>query len=222
MSESFIIDFFSQYAYEPYLVYGFIIAFMTASSFGLPIPEEMTLISAGLVAYMANNPAQFPPPSADAVGVNLTILCLVCFFAVLGSDVLIYFIGKFFGQKIIKSRFFNKQIGQERYKKINNIFHKYSFWACGLFRFTPGIRFPGHLTCGALGFPLWKFLAVDGTAALVSVPTQVLLVANYGEVILKKIQEFKMYLAITIGVVVLFWLAKKVTHFFKTRSVNRS
>src|SRR5690606_8730374 len=129
-------------AYQPYFVYGFIVLFMTASSFGLPIPEEMTLVSAGLVAYMANHPAKFPPPYPGAEGVNLYVLCTVCFIAVLGSDVLIYFLGKIFGRRKVQTKFFKKQIGDERFNKINAIFLKYRYWACGLFRFTPGVRFP--------------------------------------------------------------------------------
>lgn len=220
MIDGSIVEFFAGYAYQPYFVYGFIVMFMTASSFGLPIPEEMTLVSAGLVAYMARNPDQFPPPTPDAEGVNLVILSIVCFFAVLGSDVLIYFLGKIFGRKIIKTKFFNNRIGQERFDKINRVFQKYSYWACGLFRFTPGVRFPGHLSCGLMGIPLWQFMLVDGAAALISVPTQVLLVASYGDVILEKIKEFKMALGIIILVIVLVWLAKKAIHYFKKKRVN--
>ncbi len=205
-----IVDFFAGYAYQPYLVYGFIILFMTASSFGLPIPEEMTLVSAGLVAYMASHPAKFPPPTPDAEGVNLTLLMVICFIAVLGSDLVIYLLGKTFGRKIVNSSFFQKRIGPERYEKINGLFNKYSYWACGLFRFTPGVRFPGHLTCGILGVSIWRFLLVDGLAALVSVPTQVYLVATYGEVILDKIKEFKLVLLGVIGVLILVWLVKKL------------
>ena len=210
-----IIDFFAQYAYQPLFVYGFIVAFMTASSFGLPIPEEMTLVSAGLVAYMARNPADFPPPTPDAQGVNLFVLASVCYVAVLGSDLIIYFLGKFFGQRIIKTKFFNNNIGQERFNKINKIFNRYSYWACGLFRFTPGIRFPGHMSCGLMGIPLWQFIMVDGLAALVSVPTQVIAVAFYGEVILAKLKEFKLILAGIVGVVVLFWLLKRLYRMIK-------
>lgn len=217
MGESEIVQFFASYAYQPMWVYGFVIAFMTASSFGLPIPEEMTLVSAGLVAYMANHPEAFPPPYPGAEGVNLYVLCVVCFIAVLGSDVLIYFLGKFFGARIVQSNFFQKQIGQKRFDKINKTFLKYRYWACGLFRFTPGVRFPGHLSCGLMGVPLWQFLAVDGTAALLSVPTQVLLVATYGEVILEKVQEFKMWLgAIILGLIV-FWLLSKAVQYFRGR-----
>jgi membrane protein DedA with SNARE-associated domain len=212
-----IVQFFAEYAYQPALVYTFIVLFMTASSFGLPIPEEMTLVSAGLVAYMASHPAKFPPPTPEAEGVNLVILCVVCFFAVLGSDILIYTLGKFFGKKLIRTDFFNNRIGQERFNKINKIFQKYSFWACGLFRFTPGVRFPGHLSCGLMGIPFWKFVLVDGLAALISVPTQVYFVAMYGEIILDKIKEFKMYLFGVLAILVCFWLIKKAINYLKMK-----
>jgi membrane protein DedA with SNARE-associated domain len=216
-----LVTFFAQYAYQPVLVYSFIVMFMTASSFGLPIPEEMTLVSAGLVAYMARNPVDFPPPTPDAVGVNLVILCLICFFAVLGSDVLIYFIGKVFGKKLIRTKFFNKTIGEKRFNKVNKLFLKYSFWAPGIFRFTPGIRFPGHMSCGLMGIPLWKFVLVDGLAALLSVPTQVLLVAYYGQVILAKIKEFKIALIIVLAIAAVIYFGTRAFKMWQKRKLKQ-
>ncbi|MEX1099355.1 MAG: DedA family protein [Bacteriovoracaceae bacterium] len=215
-----VIEFFAGYAYQPMFVYCFIVLFMTASSFGLPIPEEMTLISAGLVAYMAGHPDKFPPPTPDAEGVNLFILSAVCFFAVLGSDILIYFIGKVFGRRIVQSKFFNKRISQERFNKINNVFNKYSHWACGLFRFTPGVRFPGHLSCGLMGVPLWKFVLIDGAAALISVPTQVMLVAYYGDVIVGKFKEFKVAVGAILLAFLLFWILKRCYQLFSAKKAR--
>jgi len=209
-NEASLMAFFSQYAYQPSYVYGFIILFMFASSFGLPIPEELTLISAGLVAYMAKNPALFPPPYPGAEGVDTLTLSVVCFLAVFVSDLVVYFIGKFFGGIIVKTRFFKNQVEGNGYQKINSWFQKYGGWACGIFRFTPGLRFPGHLSCGLLGIPLWKFCLIDGTAALLSVPTQVYFVSTYGDVILEKIRVFKTYLLIGVGVLFVLWLLKKV------------
>ncbi|MCT4642036.1 MAG: DedA family protein [Bacteriovoracaceae bacterium] len=212
-----VIEFFQAYAYQPGFVYTFIILFMTASSFGLPIPEEMTLVSAGLVAYMASNPKDFPPPYPGAEGVNLTVLCIICFFAVLGSDLVIYMLGRLFEDRIKNSRLFKKLLPDEKFEKIDKLFQKYGYWASGIFRFTPGVRFPGHLSCGIMRVPVWKFLAVDGTAALISVPTQVLLVAAYGEVILGKIKEFKIILGIIILCIIIFLLIKKLITRFKAK-----
>lgn len=203
----------------PLWVYGGIIVFMTMSSFGLPIPEELVLVSAGIVAYMAQHPAEYPPPSSDAVGVDLLTLAIVCFCAVLLSDLLIYFIGKFFGSKIINTAFFNKHVPPERFKKIENWFLKYSSLACGLFRFMPGVRFPGHLTCGMMNVPLWKFLAIDGLAALFSVPTQVLLVAYYGEFIVDRIRQFKLYILLGIGILFILFLLRKLIAYIKKRKI---
>lgn len=201
---------FGQYAYEPMYVYGFVSLFMLASGFGLPIPEELVLISSGLVAYMAQHPQLYPPPYPGAVGVDVITLSIVCFCAVLFSDLLVYFIGKYFGARIIKTQFFQKRVAGEGFNKINSWFQKYGGLASGIFRFTPGLRFPGHLSCGLLGIPVWKFVLIDGGAALLSVPTQVYFVAKYGDVILDKLTEFKIYVGITLLVVFIVWLGRKL------------
>ena len=202
--------FFSQYAYQPMYVYWFVSLFMLASSFGFPVPEELVLISSGLVAYMANHPEKFPPPYPGAVGVDVFTLALVCFLSVLISDTIVFLIGKFFGAKIVKSSFFQKRFAGKGFDRINSWFQKYGGWACGIFRFTPGLRFPGHLSCGLLGITLFKFLLIDGFAALISVPTQVYIVSKYGEVILDKLAEFKMIVLSIAGVLFVVWLVKKV------------
>ena len=209
-SEAGLFQFFTQFAYEPDKVYLFICFFMLAASFGLPIPEELTLISAGLVAYAAQHPDLFPPPYPGAQGVNIFTLCIVSFLAVFGADLVVYLIGKIFGGRIIKTQFFLKRIAGAVFDKINLWFQKYGGWACGIFRFTPGLRFPGHLSCGLLGIPLWKFCAIDGLAALVSAPTQVYFVATYGGTVLKHFKEFKLVLVSLLGVALIVFLVRKV------------
>lgn len=209
-NEASLIAFFSQYAYQPGYVYGFIIVFMLASSFGLPIPEELTLISAGLVAHLAKDPIHFPPPYPGAEGVNTITLCIVSFCAVFFSDCLVYFIGKFFGARIIKMKIFQKQVAGNGFDRINSWFQKYGGWACGIFRFTPGLRFPGHLSCGFLGIPVWKFMLIDGAAALISVPTQIYFVSTYGDVILDKLKEFKLMLIAAGLVFLVVWFIRKM------------
>jgi membrane protein DedA with SNARE-associated domain len=207
LNEAYFMAFFAKYAFEPAYVYGFIIVFMLAASFGLPIPEEVTLISAGLVAHSARTT---PPPYPGAEGVDTITLCIVAFLAVFGSDFLVYGIGKVFGTRIIKTKFFQKQVAGDGFNTINLWFQKYGGWACGIFRFTPGLRFPGHLSCGLLGIPAWKFVAVDGLAALLSVPTQIYFVSKYGDVILGKLTQFKLYLLYIAGAVFIIWGVRKL------------
>jgi membrane protein DedA with SNARE-associated domain len=209
LSPEGLLTFFSAYAYQPWLVYTFIIVFMFASSFGFPIPEEMVLISSGLVAYLATHPDLYPPPTPGAKGVELETLMMVCFFAVFMSDFLVYCIGRFLGDKLVRYKFFRKQMEGPTYATVQKWFHKYGSWCCGIFRFTPGLRFPGHMSCGILGIPMWKFISIDGFMALISVPTQVWFVAKYGQVIVEKVQVAKFYLFGTMFVVFLVWFVRK-------------
>ncbi len=100
-------------------------------------------------------------------------------------------------------------LSEENRLRIESWTHKYGAYACGIFRFTPGIRFPGHLACGMLKFPMWKFAVIDGVAALISVPTQILLLAHYGETILKFLKQFKLVVLAILLVVLLVFLYKK-------------
>lgn len=210
LSPEGLLAFFSQYAYQPWLVYGFISAFMLMASFGLPIPEEVVLISAGLVAYLAKNPQLYPPPYPGAHPVDTTTLMVVCFLAVFFSDFIVYSLGRFLGQRLMHHHWVKKQMEGKTYITIEQWFVKYGSWCAGIFRFTPGLRFPGHLSCGFLKVPLWKFIAIDGGAALLSVPTQVWLVATYGEVILEKMKEFKLILlGVLLFVGLIWWLRKR-------------
>lgn len=209
LSPEGLLTFFSAYAYEPWLVYTFIVIFMMASSFGFPAPEELVLVSSGLVAYLANHPEIYPPPTPDAKGVNIYTLMLVCFLAVFLSDFLVYCIGKFLGHKLMRYEFIRKQMEGKAYATTQKWFHKYGSWCCGMFRFTPGLRFPGHMSCGILGIPMWKFLTIDGLMALISVPTQVWLVSVYGEEVIKYMKEGKVIIFSILAIVIVVWFIKK-------------
>lgn len=190
--EDQIAQWFLQIAYQPYLVYALVIGLMFASSFGLPLPEEVTIISASLTAFMATHPQKYPPPSPEAVGVNPYYLAVICFIAVFISDYVIYWIGSYFGYKLIRHPRWHKRFEGKSFKRVQRWIHEYGTLAPCIFRFTPGLRFPGHMMCGAIGLPRWKFILVVGSAAAVTVPTQVLLISHYGEVILNILNKVKL------------------------------
>ncbi|WP_409477515.1 DedA family protein [Pseudobdellovibrio sp. HCB154] len=204
------------YAYEPGWIYFFLIVMMLLSAVGLPLPEEVTLVSVGILAYMGANPDKYPPPFPDAPFVHPTTAAIVAFFAVFLSDFLIYGIGRFFGSKVFEWGPVKRVISAEGRMRIEKWTHKYGSLACGIFRFTPGIRFPGHLACGMVKFPAWKFALVDGIAAMISVPTQILILAHYGEDILGVLRKFKF---VVLGLCV---IALLVYLFMKWRSSKKA
>lgn len=208
----------SQFAYEPAMVYLAVIGMMLLSSVGFPLPEEVTLLSVGLLAFIGMHPDRFPPPYPGATGVNVHIAAIVAFFAVLFSDTFIYLIGKKYGRKLLQKPSIQRFVSPTMLEKVENWTSKYGVYACFAFRFTPGLRFPGHLACGFLKFPMWKFVSVDAFAAGISVPTQIYLMAIYGDPILEKLREFKLILFSVFALVLVYFLVKKLHAKFRAAS----
>ncbi|SMF30923.1 DedA family protein [Pseudobacteriovorax antillogorgiicola] len=207
-SEAEILSWFATYAYQPNLVYFAIVALMIASSFGLPVPEEVTLVGTGIVCYIGSRPDLYPPPYPGAPVVQVEVAATVALAAVFLSDYVVFSLGRFFGHRLVKTSFFKRN--QDTFDKVKSWVDRYGMWAAGIFRFTPGLRFPGHLSCGMLGLRPSRFFLVDGAAALISVPTQVVLVAKFGEHILGTLQQFKIVLFSVIGLFLVFFIVKKL------------
>lgn len=194
-----------QYTYQPEMVYLLVVVIMVLASFGLPVPEEVVVITSSLLAFMALNPTDFPPPEPGARGVNVYVLMVVCFCAVFLSDLLVFQIGRHLGRGMSEKKWFQKIINPKAYKKVKFWTQKYGSAAAGLFRFLPGLRFPGHMACGALGIPAWKFIAIDGTVVLLTIPTQVYLIAHYGEEILIFLNKSK-YVLVGVSISIILYI----------------
>ena len=188
------------------MVYLAVVSMMLLSAFGLPIPEEITLLSVGLLAFMGSQPSLFPPPYAGAPVIHPIEAALVCSLAVFLADFVVYSIGRRWGRKILTHPRLQKVMTPELIARAEQFTRKYGMLATGLFRFTPGLRFPGHLLCGSLHLAPWRFALVDLLAVSISVPTQILLLAYYGEPILVALKRFKIILfsVLLVGLVVWF------------------
>ena len=234
--EQTLIDMLYQFAHQPYLVYGLVFAFMYASSFGFPVPEEVVLLTLGFLAHMAMNPEMYPPTASTVSGgvggnaallapaaatlsnsVNVHIAAWLAFVAVVSSDFLVYGIGRTVGEKVLKHKWVAKVMTPERQEKVYAWTNRFGPWAAGVFRFTPGVRFPGHLSCGILKVPAKKFLAVDCFAALISVPTQVYLVAFYGKEIIDLIKKYQIWVLGALGVFLLWHFRESLLSVLKRK-----
>ena len=186
--EQSLLDFLTAFAYDPLAFYGLIIFLMTLTTLGVPISEELVIISAALVAYMGAHPELYPtPPFAVESGqspVRASTTALVCFLAVFLSDMLVYMIGFIFRGKIINHPIIKKYISKKRKEKIDMWMSRYGAFVSGMFRFTPGLRFIGYLTCGVARIPVHKFILINGGVALLVVPSQVFIISIYGEAII--------------------------------------
>ncbi len=208
ISQEPIFQWLSQYAYQPNIVYIAVVAVMLASGFGFPIPEELTIISVGLLTYMGAHPELFPPPYSGAPVVQGYEAAVVTLFAVLFADCVVFTLGRVFGRKILAMPRFQKLFTEERLGRINGWVKKYGMYAVFIFRFTAGLRFPAHIILGMSRIHAWQFALVDGLAAMISIPTQILLIYHYGEPILQVFHDFKLWILEFIVLALLFFLLK--------------
>jgi membrane protein DedA with SNARE-associated domain len=216
-----IFQWFAQYAYEPYMVYLGVILFMTASSFGLPIPEEVTIISVGILSYMGTHTEAFPPPYPGAPVVSGIHAAILTTCAVFFSDLTVFTLGRTGGRRVMTWPLFKRFFNEKTVGFVNKFFTRYGMFATFIFRFTPGVRFPAHVLLGMSPLKLWKFMIVDGFAVLISVPTQILLIYYYGEPILQAMYQVKGYLFGGIGLVVVALFAHKLSQRYKAVSTAK-
>jgi membrane protein DedA with SNARE-associated domain len=211
--EQMIYETLQSVAHSPVMVFSLLFLIMYASSFGLPLPEEITLLTLGFLVWLGNN----PDPATGVMtpnGINIHAAAWLAFIAVLSSDILVYELGRKFGNRILSLPILNKLAQPALLKKVNSWMERWGFWAAGIFRFTPGIRFPGHLSCGMLGVSRMKFITVDGFAALVSVPTQVYLVGIYGKDIIDIIKKYQPWVVAIFAAIAIIYYRKEILGFF--------
>lgn len=188
----------------PYGTLAYFIMFfiLLACGFGLPLPEDIILITGGILA---------------SHGVTKYWVTLaICMAGVLIGDSVIYTVGRTMGDRIKKTKIFNYIVKKERDQKIQFWFSKYGDKVIFFARFMPGLRMALFLSSGIYRVPAWKFFALDGFAALISVPLWVWLGYIFGsnlEVLEHKMHQLQQGIYGVLGLVIVgvlvYWLAKK-------------
>jgi membrane protein DedA with SNARE-associated domain len=121
---------------------------------GLPIPEEAPII----VAAVLSRNEQLWGPAALAS----------CLLGVLIGDLVVYFLGYVYGEKVISLPLFRRLITRQREAQIKGYFHRHGFKILVSGRFVPGFRTAAYLTAGILKLPTLKLIATDLVAASLS------------------------------------------------------
>ena len=175
MTLSLLQAFFFDYGY--YAVFGVLVL----CGMGLPLPEDITLIAAGIISQLGEQ--------------NVHVMLVVAYFGVLCGDWMMYLIGWRFGPHLRQSRWFSKLLTPERMIQTETLFHRYGSRLVFFARFLPGLRAPIYVMTGITRrVSFWRFTLMDGLAALLSIPLFVY-IGYYGaenhEWMLKKMHEFK-------------------------------
>jgi membrane protein DedA with SNARE-associated domain len=157
------------YLLEFFAMFGYIAVFLVlvACGFGMPIPEDVTLVAGGIICALS---------LATNYPLDKYVMILVSLCGVLIGDGIMFSLGRIVGPKVTRLPIIRRIITPRVYIKMQEKAHRYGNKILFIARFLPGLRAPIFLTAGiSHRVPLWKFLLMDGSAALISVPVWVYL-----------------------------------------------
>lgn len=153
----FLLTFFINYSYWAVLFV------LLICGMGVPIPEDITLVTGGVVAGL------YPEQ------VNVHLIFLVSLFGVLAGDGMMFLLGRIYGERVLTFKPVAKLLTPQRFEAVQKKFDQYGNWVLFVARFMPGLRSPIFIVAGMSGISYWRFLLADGLAALISVPVWVYL-----------------------------------------------
>lgn len=139
--------------------YPALLSILVIASLGLPIPEDIPLIAAGVILST----------HGDAVA-TWPLTLLVAFCGIMSGDVILYTMGRRWGSDVVNHRWVRRLLTPERFQVMKHHFHRHGSWMCFFGRFFMGIRGAMCLTAGATHFPFLRFFLADFAGALLSVP----------------------------------------------------
>lgn len=145
--------------FSGFTAYAVILGVLLACGLGVPIPEDITLVSAGVLAALGK--------------ISILGAMIAGLVGVLIGDTFLFFLGRFYGYKVFKLRLFRSVFTEDRIEKAKEKIVSNSRFICFAARFLPGLRAPIYLTAGIMGVKPIVFFTLDGLAALISVPVWV-------------------------------------------------
>src|SRR5262252_2821920 len=157
----------------PFGAYAWLFTILLLCGFGLPIPEDISLIAAGYLSYP--NREQF-----QGVQLNVHMAFAVCFAAVLAGDTIAFFFGRRYGRRVLASNLARRYFTPKRQLRTRAYFRKFGSKVVLVGRFTPGLRFTIFFTAGTLHVRPSVFFIYDFAAAAFSVPVLVYIAYFFG------------------------------------------
>lgn len=152
----YLIEFFSSYGYWA------VFLILLICGFGVPIPEDITLVSGGVISGLGYT--------------NVHWMLVVSLCGVLVGDSTMYWLGRIYGEKILKFPLIRNIATPKRFAAVQERFEKQGTKLLFVARFLPGLRAVVYLVSGiTLRVNYIRFILVDFFAAIISVPIWVYL-----------------------------------------------
>lgn len=185
-------------AISVYLIVGLVIG---VESMGVPLPGEITLVSASLLAATTDQVS----PWGVAIGASIG--------AIVG-DSIGYTVGRRGGRPLLErlGRRFPKHLGPEHLARGERLFARWGVWAVFFGRFVALLRILAGPMAGALHVPYRRFLVANATGGLVwAFGTTFLLyhVGRAAEAWLKGVSWWALGISVGCGVLTTWWLRRR-------------
>jgi membrane protein DedA with SNARE-associated domain len=187
-------------AFPPIVIYLLVGLIIGAESMGIPLPGEITLISAALLA-------------ASGTG-NPWLVGLAAAVGAIAGDSIGYTVGRRGGRPLLErvGRRFPKHFGPVHLAKAERMFGRWGVWAVFFGRFIALLRILAGPLAGALRVPYGRFLAANAAGGIVWAFGTAMLVYHVGAVVerwAKGLSWVGLAVAVLIGIGSTLWLKNR-------------
>lgn len=184
--------------------YFVIVLVLAASGLGLPVPEEVPVIAAGVLASQGT----LDPYAAFAA----------CLLGAILGDSIVYAIGHHFGRRMLRSNHrWLRFVTPQREAMAERMIRRHGFKVFLGARFVVGLRTPVYLAAGILRIPYRRFLLIDLIAASTVIGVFFVLSHYWGETIAGWVRRTEIAVAVALLVI----LASAALYLFGRRRRRR-
>jgi membrane protein DedA with SNARE-associated domain len=184
---------------------------LLAAGLGLPLPEDIPLVAAGWLVHHG--------------GAHLYGMIAVGLVGVLVGDTILFTAGRRYGMHLVEHRWLRWVAKPWLVERARARYQAHGAKIMFAARFMPGLRSALFLIAGTFRIPYWKFLLIDGSAALISVPTWILLSYKFSgdvEALLRKARFTSYMVAAVVIVAVVAWILWEYYHNLRKREVAQA
>ncbi len=179
---------------SPVVVYALVATIIALESMGIPLPGEVILVSAALMAAR---------PELDISPVWVAVAASA---GAIGGDSIGYLAGRHWGERmfVVLGRRFPRHAGPDHLAYAEHVFTRYGVWAVFFGRFVALLRIFAGPVAGALRMPYPRFLAANALGGLVwacGTTTTIYVLGSRADAWLKESAWIGLVLAVSLGVV---------------------
>jgi membrane protein DedA with SNARE-associated domain len=192
-----MIDYLINYLSRDLFSYLGVFVALSLTSVGFPVPEDIILLAGGFVAK--NGFAK------------IELMIPITLISVLLGDMMMYWLGYKFGEKIYTWKPFCYVLTQARIDRVHKFYKHYGKFTIFVSRFAAGLRAWIYIFAGSSKMGFGRFILMDFLAALISVPLVVWLGFHFDDEI-KQIAFFigrvKLWALLLVCVIAIFIIVR--------------